>query len=81
MASKLSKFALHNFDKTLSIAKLGLNTANTLNSVLPKPIVDSTFKVLNTISKNHIPLYYPAWPKGEKSIHSTKQAFTTLKKK
>ena len=81
LSSKISKFTASHLDKTFSIAKTGLTAANTLNSVLPKPIIDSTFKALNTLSKNHIPLYYPAWPIGEQSINTTKQAFTTQKQK
>ena len=80
-ALKLSHFAATHLDKTLSTAKMGLSSVAALSAALPTPILEKSFKVLNTISNNRIPLYYPAWPKGEKNISATKQAFTTQKQK
>ncbi|MBU2972655.1 FAD-binding oxidoreductase [Pseudoalteromonas sp. C2R02] len=78
---KISKFTAKNLDKTVSVAKVGLSAVNALDSVMPKSVVEKSFQILNSISKNYIPLYYPAWPKGEKSISLTKHAFTTQKQK
>jgi len=78
---KISKFTAKHLDKTISVAKMGLSAVNSLDSVMQKPVVEKSFQILNSISKNHIPLYYPAWPKGETSMIETKQAFTTQKQK
>ncbi len=75
MQQKISQFAAKHLDSSLAIAKFGLSMVSHANTLLPTSVVETTFKGLNKLSGERIPLYYDAWPKGEKALPKTQQGF------
>ena len=57
----------NNFSGVTSVARLGLNAVRAINNLLGDKVTYKTFSVLNTLSKNNIPLWFSAWPAGGSS--------------
>lgn len=65
------------FSTVAKVAKLGLNAVRAMNYVIGDHRTDNSFKVLNKLSGNSIPLWFSAWPAGEKAnnLNQTKRQY------
>lgn len=68
LSQKTSCYIANNLDSTLSLTRFGLSSVAQAKSLLSSPIIQGGFKALHTLTGKRIPLYYPAWPKGEKKV-------------
>ena len=57
----------NHFAGATRVARLGFNAVRAMNSFFGDKVTYKTFNVLNTLSKNSIPLWFSAWPAGGNS--------------
>ncbi|MBL4911475.1 MAG: FAD-binding oxidoreductase [Alteromonadaceae bacterium] len=64
------------FSALTTIAKFGLNSIGLMNKIFPENVTYKTFSVMNRLTHNKIPKWYPAWPKGAKKYQLKETYFT-----
>jgi len=63
------------FSPVTSVAKIGLQSVSLLAGVVGDKATTKSFKLLNQVSQNIIPKWYPAWPKAAKNYTSNGEVF------
>lgn len=74
--NKVAQVLADNFSSVSSVAKFGLNGIALLNKVIGRKATYTGFTVINRLTKNKIPKWYPAWPAGAKSNKNCQKSIT-----
>jgi len=75
IAISVANTIARHFSPITSITKVGLQSVSLLAGVVGDKATTSSFTLLNRVSQNIIPKWYPAWPKAAKKYTSNDEVF------
>ncbi len=73
---KIAKTIAQHFSTVSGIARVGLSLVYQSQKILGEKVTYHSFTLLNKITKQQIPKWYPAWPSGAKKSKCYQQNFT-----